>query len=260
MRVLAAFAAALLITLTTFVFMQQLISGGQRPTLPVQPGDWLRLIRVLPQDRDTGQAAAPERLPEPPPSTEAPPDIPSATRAASAPALAQPFREARSDLSAPGPLPAPLPLPDDALALLARPESDSMALSAPDATTASLPPEDRTVGATSPPAPPPAGGLDQGRDSNGAPDQAVMPLLRIEPAYPRKAARTGTEGWVKVEFTITEEGLVVDPVVLAAEPHGVFNRAALASIRKWRFRPRMIRGKPVETRASQVIEFSLAGR
>jgi protein TonB len=260
MRVLAAFAAALLITLTTFVFMQQLISGGQPPNLPVQPGDWLRLIRVLPEDRDSGQAAAPERLPEPPPSTEAPPDIPSAARATSAPALAQPIWEAGSALSAPGPLPAPLALPDDALALLDRPERDSVARVAPDATTATLPPEDSTVGATPPPAPPATGGLDRGRGSNGVPDQALMPLLRIEPVYPRKAARTGTEGWVRVEFTITEEGLVVNPVVLEAEPRGVFNRAALASIRKWRFRPRMIRGRPVETRASQVIEFSLAGR
>ena len=90
-------------------------------------------------------------------------------------------------------------------------------------------------------------------------DEAV-PMFRVEPDYPRKAARAGKEGWVKIEFTINEQGKVVDAVVVDAEPRRIFNRSALTAIRKWQFRPRVDNGQPVSRRASQVIEFKLANR
>jgi protein TonB len=97
-------------------------------------------------------------------------------------------------------------------------------------------------------------------DGIGQGDDEAIPVLRIEPAYPRKAARSGEEGWVKIEFTITEHGTVVDPVVVEARPRRVFDRSALAAIRQWQFRPRLDNGEPVARRASQVIEFRLANR
>lgn len=86
----------------------------------------------------------------------------------------------------------------------------------------------------------------------------VIALLKITPKYPRKAVRSGKEGWVKIEFTITEQGAVVDPKVIASKPRRIFDRAALKAIRKWRFRPKIIDGKAIPRRAVQVIEFSLA--
>ena len=85
----------------------------------------------------------------------------------------------------------------------------------------------------------------------------AIPIVRINPRYPRQALLNGIEGWVKVEFTILADGTVTDPVVLEAEPRRMFDRNALRAILKWKFKPRIIDGKPVERRATQTIEFSL---
>lgn len=88
-------------------------------------------------------------------------------------------------------------------------------------------------------------------------NEDVVPLTRIAPQYPRKAARKGIEGWVKVEFTVLKDGSVTDAVVVDAKPGRIFNRAALKAILRWKFRPKQVDGKPVERRASQTINFTL---
>lgn len=85
----------------------------------------------------------------------------------------------------------------------------------------------------------------------------VIPVVVIRPMYPREAAINGTEGWVRVEFTITETGSVKRPRVIEAEPPRIFNREALRAILKWKFKPRVVEGVAVERQATQVIEFSL---
>ncbi|HIE64303.1 MAG: energy transducer TonB [Nitrospira sp.] len=85
----------------------------------------------------------------------------------------------------------------------------------------------------------------------------VIPMVRVPPRYPRRAIRSKIEGVVTVEFTITSEGSVIDPTVVQAVPPSVFNRAALQAIRRWKFRPKFIEGKPVQRRAMQNIRFSL---
>lgn len=85
----------------------------------------------------------------------------------------------------------------------------------------------------------------------------IIPVVRVAPLYPRKAALAGTEGWVRIEFTITESGSVKNPRVVDAQPPRVFNRAALRAILKWKFKPRVVDGVAVERRAAQVIDFTL---
>jgi len=87
----------------------------------------------------------------------------------------------------------------------------------------------------------------------------IIPIVRINPIYPREAAMKGTEGWVKIEFTITETGTVKSPRVIDARPARVFNREATRAILKWKFKPRVINGVAVERRATQTIDFTLEG-
>ena len=85
----------------------------------------------------------------------------------------------------------------------------------------------------------------------------IIPVVVIRPMYPREAAVAGTEGWVEVEFTITEVGTVKNPRVIDANPARVFNREAIRAILKWKFKPRVVDGTAVERRATQIIDFSL---
>ena len=85
----------------------------------------------------------------------------------------------------------------------------------------------------------------------------IVPVVVIRPMYPREAAISGTQGWVKVEFIITEAGTVKDPRVIDAKPPRVFNREAIRAILKWKFKPRVVDGIAVERRATQVIDFTL---
>jgi len=93
------------------------------------------------------------------------------------------------------------------------------------------------------------GDLDVGGGSGfglQASDSDVVPVVRVNPQYPIRAAERGIEGWVELEFTITASGTVKDPVVIAAKPARVFDVEALRAIGKWRYNPKIVDGKPVE--------------
>lgn len=80
----------------------------------------------------------------------------------------------------------------------------------------------------------------------GAADQDIVPLVRVNPQYPIRAAQRGIEGWVELEFTISRSGTVKDAQVTGYYPSGVFNSAALQAIRRWKYNPKLENGKPVE--------------
>ena len=62
---------------------------------------------------------------------------------------------------------------------------------------------------------------------------------------------------IGVEFTIMEDGSVANPSVIDAEPKRLFNRNAIRAILRWKFKPRIVDGQPVQRQAEQVIEFTL---
>lgn len=93
----------------------------------------------------------------------------------------------------------------------------------------------------------------------GAPsDTDTIPLVRINPIYPRRAAERRIEGWVVVKFSINEQGMVESPEVVDAEPRGIFESAAVRAIRKWRYKPKIEGGKPVKRHGISVkLTFNL---
>jgi len=90
--------------------------------------------------------------------------------------------------------------------------------------------------------------------------RGLVPLVRVPPKYPRRAAQRGVEGWVKVQFVITVAGRVKDAKVVGSSPPGVFDRAALKAIAKWKFKPKIIKGQRVEQMAVQKLQFKLKRR
>jgi protein TonB len=85
----------------------------------------------------------------------------------------------------------------------------------------------------------------------------VVPIVKIDPQWPREALLNGIEGFVEVEFTITPDGSVADVEVLNAEPRRLFVRDAIRAVLKWKFKPRIVDGQAVAWRATQRIEFKL---
>ena len=70
--------------------------------------------------------------------------------------------------------------------------------------------------------------------------------------YPRKAVRKGQEGYVVIEFNIDTDGAVLDPYVIESEPPGVFERAAIKSVRKWLYKAPTYNGVSVKVNNVQV--------
>ncbi len=83
-----------------------------------------------------------------------------------------------------------------------------------------------------------APGAGFGRDGD------ATPIVRIEPKYPIQAARDGKEGWVILSFTINEIGGVEDVKVLEAQPKRVFDKEARRALRRWKYKPKVVDGKP----------------
>ncbi len=92
-----------------------------------------------------------------------------------------------------------------------------------------------------------------------ASDADVVPVVRVNPHYPPRAAERGIEGWVELVFTVNKAGGVQDAAVTNSRPSHVFDRAALRAVRKWKYNPKVEDGKPVERHGVRVrLAFQLA--
>jgi len=177
----------------------------------------------------------PEPLPDPPaepPPTPEPSPLPESQLTLPEPELVDvelPAVELDESLpplteQPPAPQPQPEPQPEPEPALEPTPEP------APDATADTA-------------AAPPAGDISS---SDGEASEAadvpvdvgrVTPTSQVPPEYPSRAQRRGLEGFVELEFVIRRDGRV-DPGsirVVSANPRNVFDKAALAAVRQWRF-------------------------
>ncbi|KMT64599.1 energy transducer TonB [Catenovulum maritimum] len=91
----------------------------------------------------------------------------------------------------------------------------------------------------------------QGGLSLGSGDGDFVPITKVAPVYPRRAQQRGIEGYVIVEFTVTKLGKVKDPVVVKAEPENIFDKAAVAAAMKFKYKPRVVNGEPMEVAGVQ---------
>lgn len=88
-------------------------------------------------------------------------------------------------------------------------------------------------------------------------DGDLLPLQRIPPQYPRDAARAGITGWVQLEVLVNADGTVRSAKVIDSKPRGMFEASAVQAVMRWKFKPKIEDGKPVEQRGAQKIEFNL---
>ncbi len=72
-----------------------------------------------------------------------------------------------------------------------------------------------------------------------------LPIVRVAPVYPARALSRGLEGYVDLEFTVTTTGTVADPVVIFSTS-SLFERAAVTAVLKFKYKPRVVDGVPVD--------------
>ncbi|MEE4246181.1 MAG: energy transducer TonB, partial [Kangiellaceae bacterium] len=63
--------------------------------------------------------------------------------------------------------------------------------------------------------------------------------------YPRVARRRGIEGYVLLEFTVNEDGSTTAPKVIEAVPNGIFDKAAIRAVKRYRYQPGQKNNKPI---------------
>jgi protein TonB len=85
----------------------------------------------------------------------------------------------------------------------------------------------------------------------------LIPMVRIQPQYPRQALRDGISGFVVFDIVINPDGTVKSAKPIKSQPRGMFEAAAMQSIMKWKFRPKIEDGKAIEARGTQQIDFKL---
>ena len=104
--------------------------------------------------------------------------------------------------------------------------------------------------------------IDVGGGGFGISDGDYLPIVKVQPQYPRRALSRGMTGWVIVEFTVSEQGLVKNAMVIencgwiknarkegecADNPNSVFDSAAVKAALKFKYKPKVIDGDPVAT-------------
>ena len=73
--------------------------------------------------------------------------------------------------------------------------------------------------------------------------------------YPTSAKGDRIQGEVTVKFIVTKDGKVVEPMVVEAEPEGIFDSYALNAVKRWRYKPAIKNGEKVDVILVEPIEF-----
>jgi TonB family protein len=81
-------------------------------------------------------------------------------------------------------------------------------------------------------------------------------IYRVNPAYPEQAKINSIQGTVKLAIIVNEEGFVYEA---RGNPgnNPVLEKAAIPSVKKWRFSPFLLKGVPVAIETMATVHFAL---
>lgn len=88
-------------------------------------------------------------------------------------------------------------------------------------------------------------------------DVPPQPLSRPPGPYPTRARSRGVTGRVMLRVLIKADGSVGTMTVESAEPAGVFEEAAIATVADWTFEPGQYHGTPVPSTIRVPVRFEL---
>jgi len=83
--------------------------------------------------------------------------------------------------------------------------------------------------------------------SLGVGEGDYLPIVKVAPIYPNRALTRGIEGYCVVQYTVTRQGTVKDPVVIESQcTSSLFHSASLNAALKFKYKPRIMDGEAVE--------------
>ena len=82
-------------------------------------------------------------------------------------------------------------------------------------------------------------------------DGEYLPIVKVAPIYPRRAQTRGISGYCIVEYTVTKTGSIRDPQSVDCQPSRIFERASVKAAEKFKYKPRVVDGEPIEVAGVQ---------
>lgn len=79
-----------------------------------------------------------------------------------------------------------------------------------------------------------------------AADGDYLPIVKVPAVYPRRAQEQGVTGHCTVEYTVTATGATRDARPVDCEPPGVFEESSVKAALRFKYKPRVVDGQPVE--------------
>ena len=111
-------------------------------------------------------------------------------------------------------------------------------------------------GLPEPPPPPPPPAADRPPIRIGGKIQAPALLHRVNPVYPAIAVSARLQGIVILEALVDRDGTVADVKVLRSAG-AVLDTQAQVALKKWRYSPLVLNGKPVRFVLTVILSFSV---
>lgn len=88
----------------------------------------------------------------------------------------------------------------------------------------------------------------------------AKPIERSPPRYPMHELRRNQQGWVVLNYVVTDDGRVIEPVIEESSGSPAFERAAIQTVEDWRYEPARLDGEPVQQCKTKVrIAFAIMG-
>jgi protein TonB len=154
-----------------------------------------------------------------------------------------------------------------------------VAASEKNALKTAVPPEKPGQPSKDAPAPSPGGGGadsvtvraggGEGKSSaiTGSPVQEIQPdggasfgtgfVSGSRPVYPEEARKSGRQGVVVVRVTVDADGTPENAAILKSSGFSGFDQEALRTVRKWKFRPALLRGRAVKAFHDVRVKFRI---
>jgi TonB family protein len=100
------------------------------------------------------------------------------------------------------------------------------------------------------------GSASVGPEQAGQQPQALM-VSGVPPEYPKKARKKQIQGAVLLKILISPQGDVRDVTVESGD--SLLASAATNAVKQWKYRPYLMRGRPVELESYVRVNFTLPG-